>query len=122
MKDVRFQQLESRNGNKRGCLGTAQQGGGAMRFKKSIFRVLTLLPLMGILSLTGYGGVLAATSDANDVYKNKAQEMKAEAIQFEMAASKIKPYEDTKGFRRAALRMAAQEKQYDAKQMETAAR
>ena len=93
-----------------------------MRFKKSIFRALTLLPLMGILSLTGYGGVLAATSDANDVYKNKAQEMKAEAIQFEMAASKIKPYEDTKGFRRAALRMAAQEKQYDAKQMETAAR
>jgi hypothetical protein len=122
MKDVRFQQLESRDGNKRGCPGTAQQGGGAMRCKKSIFRALTLLPLMGILSLTGYSGVLAATSDANDVYKNKAQEMKAEAIQFEMAASKIKPYEDTKGFRRAALRMAAQEKQYDAKQMETAAR
>jgi len=90
-----------------------------MRFKKSIFRALTLLPLMAVLSLTGYGGVLAATDNANDVSKNKAQEMKAEAIKYEMAASKITPYEDTKGFRRAALRMAAQEKRYDAKQMET---
>lgn len=89
-----------------------------MRFKKSIFGVLTLLPLTGVLSLTGFSGVLAATGNPDEAYKNKAQELKAEAIQYEMVASKISPYEDTKGFRRAALKMAAQEKQYDAKQME----
>ena len=95
-----------------------------MRSKKTIFRVLTMLPLMGVLSLTGYSGVLAATGNADDnpmsvmVYKDKAQKLRAEAAQYETAVSKILPYGDPKGFRHGALRTAAQEKLYEAKKME----
>ena len=104
-----------------------------MRVKKTIFVALAMLPLVGLLSLTGntHGAVaasleekLAATGTAEDhlaaarLYQNEARELDAEAAQFETAVSKIGRYEDTKGFRRAALMAAAQEKRYDAKEMQ----
>ena len=103
-----------------------------MRFKKSIIGALTVLPLIGLLSLTGNSGVLAASLEENlaatgtaedhlaaaRLYQNEARELDAEAAQFETAVSKIGRYEDTKGFRRAALTAAAQEKRYDAKEMQ----
>jgi hypothetical protein len=104
-----------------------------MRVHKSIGSVLAMLPLVGLLTLTGCGGVLPATLEeklastptADDhvaaamLYQNKAQALKAEAVEYETAVSKIGPLEDTKGFRRGALRMAAQEKWHDAKEMQT---
>jgi hypothetical protein len=111
---------------------TAQQKGGAMRSNKSILGVLARLPLIRLLNLKGYSRVLpatleeqlASTGNADDhlaaamVYQNKAQELEAEAVEFETAASKISPYEDTKGFRRGALMTAVQEKRHRAKQMQ----
>jgi uncharacterized iron-regulated membrane protein len=109
---------------------TAQQGGEAMGFKKFRLVGLAMVPLVGLLSLTGTSGVLAAplentlesTGTAEDHlaaarrYQNEAQESAAEAAKFETAVSKIGRYEDTKGFRRAALTAAAQEKRYEAKE------
>jgi hypothetical protein len=100
-----------------------------MRFKKSIFGGLAMLPLVGLLSLTGNSGVMAApveaaTGTAEDHlaaamrYQTKAQELGAEAAEFKAVASKIGHYEDTKGFRRGALTMAAQQKQSDANEMQ----
>ena len=104
-----------------------------MRVKKTIFGALAMLPLVGLLSLTGNtnGAMaasleekLAATGTAEDhlaaarLYQNEARELDAEAAQFETAVSKIGRYEDTKGFRRAALTAAAQEKRVDAKEMQ----
>jgi len=66
---------------------------------------------------------MAFTGTADDhlaaamVYQNKAQELEAEAVEFEIAASKISSCENTKGFRRGALMTAVQEKQHRAKQM-----
>jgi hypothetical protein len=103
-----------------------------MRFNKSIFGVLAMLPLLGLLGLTGCSAVLPATleaklesnASADDhlaaamLYQNKARELEAEASQFETSVSKVGSYMDTKGFHRAALRAAAQEKRYGAKQMQ----
>ena len=103
-----------------------------MRARKSIIGALAMLPLVGLLSLTGTSGVLAAPLEeklaatgtaeehlaAAKLYQNEAQELTAEAIQFETAVSKIGRYDDTKGFRRAALTGAAQEKRYDAAEMQ----
>ena len=103
-----------------------------MRFKKSIVGGLAMLPLVGLLSLTENTGVLAApaeetlaaTGTADEhlaearLYQNKAQALEAEAAELKAAASKIGRYEDTKGFRRGALTMAAQEKQSEAKEMQ----
>ena len=104
-----------------------------MRVKKTIFGALAMLPLVGLLSLTGNNNgamaasleeKLAATGTAEDhlaaarLYQNEARELDAEAAQFETAVSKIGRYEDTKGFRRAALTAAAQEKRVDAKEMQ----
>jgi hypothetical protein len=67
---------------------------------------------------------LASNPTADDhlaaarLYQNKARELEAEAVQFETAFSKIGSYMDTKGFHRAAIRGAAQEKRYGAKQMQ----
>ena len=67
---------------------------------------------------------LASGGNADDhlaaamVYQDKARELEAEAVDFETAALKIGPYEDTKGFRRGALMTAAQEKRHRAKQMQ----
>jgi hypothetical protein len=111
---------------------TAQQESGEMSSNKSIFDVLAKLPLVRLLNLKGCSKVLSAsleerlasTGNADDhlaaamVYQNKARELEAEAVEFETAASKISPYEDTKGFRRAALTTAAQEKRHRAKQMQ----
>ena len=110
----------------------AQQQGGAMMSDKSILDVLARLPLIRLLNLKGYGRVLPATLeeqlastgnvddhlDAAELYQNKAQELEAEAVEFETAASKISPYEDTKGFRRGTLITAVQQKRYRAKQMQ----
>jgi hypothetical protein len=93
---------------------------------------LAMLPLVGLLSLTGNNGVmaapleekLAATGTAEDhlaaarLYQNEARGLDAEAAKFETAVSKIGRYEDTKGFKRAALTAAAQEKRVDAKEMQ----
>ena len=103
-----------------------------MRFKKTIVVALAMVPLMGLLSLTGTSGVmaapleetLAATGNAEDhlaaarSYLNKARELEAEAVKFETAVAKLGPYMDTKGFRRASMINAAQEKRVDAKEME----
>ncbi len=103
-----------------------------MRAKKSIFRALAVLPLVGVLSFTGNSGVLAAPIDdtltatgaaedhlaAARYYRNKAQELEAKAAQFETAVSKIGRYEDTKGFRRGSLMVAAQENRADAQEMQ----
>ena len=103
-----------------------------MRFKKSIYGALAMLPLVGLLSLTmNNNGVLAAsleeklaaTGSAEDHlaaarhYQNEARELDAEAAKFETAVAKIGRYEDTKGFKRAALTAAAQEKRVDEKEM-----
>ena len=94
---------------------------------KSIFDLLA-----GLLNLNGGSRVLpaaleeklAVSGNAEDhlaaatVYQNKAQELEAEAVEFDTAVSKISPYEDTKGFRRGALTTAAQEKRHRAKQMQ----
>jgi hypothetical protein len=67
---------------------------------------------------------LASSGSADDhlaaamIYQNKAQELEAEAVEFETAASKIGHYEDSKGFRRGALMTAAQEKRHRAKQLQ----
>jgi hypothetical protein len=101
-----------------------------MRFNKSIVGVLAMLPLLGLL--LGCSGVLPETLEeklasnptANDhlaaakLYQNKERELEAEAAKYQAAVSKIGPYDDPKGFRRAALKMAAQEKRYEANQME----
>ena len=103
-----------------------------MRFKKFTFGALAMLPLVGLLSFTGNNGAmaapleeqLAAGATAEDhlaaarLYQNEAQELAVEAAQFETAVSKIGRYEDTKGFRRGALTMAAQQKQSDANEMQ----
>jgi hypothetical protein len=111
---------------------TAQQKAGAMRAHKSIFDVLARLPLVRLLNLKRASRVLPpileerleSTDNADDhlaaamVYQDKARELEAEAVEFETVASKIGPYEDTKGFRRTALMTAAQEKRHRAKQMQ----
>ena len=103
-----------------------------MKVNTTIFGVLAMLPLLGSLSLTGCSTVLpanleaklASNASAEDhlaaamIYKNKARELEADASQFETAALKVGAYADTKGFHRAALRGAAQEKRYDATQMQ----
>ncbi|THJ21973.1 MAG: hypothetical protein CAF45_010955 [Nitrospira sp. CG24E] len=103
-----------------------------MAAKKSIFDVLAGLPVLRLLNLRGHSRVLpealeeqlASTGNEKDhlaaakLYQNKAQELEAEAVEFETAASKIGPYEDSKGFRRGGLMTAAQEKRHRAKQMQ----
>jgi hypothetical protein len=111
---------------------TAEQGGGTMRFRNRIIGALALLPLVGLLSLTGNHGAMAASLEeklagagtaedhlaAARLYQNEARDLDAEAAKFETAVSKIGRYDDTKGFRRAALTAAAQEKRVDAKEMQ----
>jgi hypothetical protein len=103
-----------------------------MRFNKSIFGALAMLPLVGLLNLAGCSAVLpealeeklASTPTADDhlmaarLYQDKAQALTAEAIQYETAVSKIGRYDDPKGFRRAALTMGAQEKRHEAQEMQ----
>src|SRR5262245_62672600 len=88
-----------------------KEEGGAMKFKKSIFGGLVMLPLVGLLSLTGNSGVMAAppeetllaTTTADDhlaaarYYQNEAREAAAEAAEFRAAVAKIGPYDDPKG-------------------------
>ena len=101
-----------------------------MKFKKPTFVGVAMLPLVGLLSVTGNSGVmaaeetLAATGTAEDhlaaarLYQAKAQALEAEAAEFKTVASKIGRSEDPKGFRRGALTMAAQQKQAEMKEMQ----
>jgi hypothetical protein len=103
-----------------------------MKFKKSIVGVLAMLPLVAGLTLAGYSGAQSATlqeklvaSPAPDdhlaaarMYQNEARELEAEAVEYETAVSKITPYQDSKGFHHGALRIAAQGKRHEAKQMQ----
>ena len=103
-----------------------------MRFSKTIGSVLAMLPLVGLLNLTGPSEALSATLEeelaaggtadehlaAARMYQNEAREFGTKAAQFEAAISKIGPYDDPKGFRRAALTMGAQENRYEAGQMQ----
>lgn len=91
-----------------------------------------MLPLVGLLCVTGNSGVmaapseeeLAATGTAEDhvamarLYQAKAQALEAEAAEFRNVASKIGRSEDPKGFRRGALTMAAQQKLAEMKEMQ----
>ena len=91
-----------------------------------------MLPLVGVLGLTGTNGAMAASLEeklaaagtaedhlaAARLYQNEARELDAEAAKFETAVSKIGRCDDTKGFKRAALTAAAQEKRVDAKEMQ----
>jgi hypothetical protein len=90
------------------------------------------LPLAGVLNLAGYSGALSANLDerlasspapddhlaAARMYQNEARELEAEAVEYETAVSKFTPYQDSKGFHRGVLKMAAQGKRYEAKQMQ----
>jgi hypothetical protein len=103
-----------------------------MRINTFIFGVLVMLPLLGLLGLTGCSAVLPATLEAKlasnataedhlaaaMLYQNKARELEVEANQFETAVANVGSYADTKGFHRAALRSGAQEKRYGATQMQ----
>jgi hypothetical protein len=112
-------------------LKSLNRGGGEMishKFKNA----LMALPLAALLGLLGCGGVFAtqpedllasnATADdhmaAATLYQSKAKELSAEADQYEAAASKIKPLEDPKGFRRSGLKTAMQEKRNAAAEMQ----
>lgn len=93
---------------------------------------LLLLPLVGLLGLTGCGSVLPAQLDsrlasngnAEDhmaaamLYQKEAEQLSAKAIQYEERASQIRSLEDPKGFRRGAFEIAAQENRTKAKEME----
>jgi hypothetical protein len=103
-----------------------------MRSRNRIIGALAILPLVGVLGLTGTNGAMAASLEeklaaagtaedhlaAARLYQNEARELDAEAAKFETAVSKIGRYDDTKGFKRAALTAAAQEKRVDAKEMQ----
>jgi len=102
-----------------------------MRFKKSIVGGLAMLPLVGLLTLTGTSGVMAAPSEemlatgtaaehfaAAKYYQTEAQAAATDAAGFRAAIAKIGRYDDPKGFRRGAFTMAAQKKEADAKEMQ----
>jgi hypothetical protein len=103
-----------------------------MKFHQSIIVGLTMLSLVGLLNLMGGSEVLSATLEeklastptadehltAARWFQDKAQAFTAEAVEFETAVSKIGRYDDTKGFRRAALTMGAQENRHDAQEMQ----
>jgi protein subunit release factor B len=94
--------------------------------------LLLALPLLGLLGLAGCNTVLPAdlksqlASDgsadehmaAATLYQNEAKQYEAKANQYEAEAAKIGVLEDTKGFRRRALQIAAEENRNKAKRME----
>lgn len=103
-----------------------------MMSRKSTYGVLAALPLAALLGLIGCSGVAAteregmfvSTASSDDymaaarLYQSKAQQLAAEAEQYETAASKIGPYEDPKGIRRGGLVTAGQMKRGAARQMQ----
>ncbi len=92
---------------------------------------LLLLPLIGLFGMAGCGSVLptqletrlASNGNAEDhmtaavLYEREAEQLSTKATQFGKGASQIRPLEDTKGFRRRALEIAAQENWTKAKEM-----
>lgn len=94
--------------------------------------LLAAFPLAALLGLIGCSGVsatqlehmLASNGSADDhmaaamLYQSKAQQLAAEADRYEAEASKIGPYEDTKGIRRGGLVTAGQVKRGAAGQMQ----
>jgi len=103
-----------------------------MMSRKSTYGVLAVLPLVAFLFLIGCSGafptqpegLLAANASPDDylaaarLYQSKAQQLAAEAEQYEAAALNIRPYEDPKGFRRAGLVTAGQENRRTAAHMQ----
>ncbi|MDP2382101.1 MAG: hypothetical protein Q8N00_04800 [Nitrospirota bacterium] len=103
-----------------------------MMVQKSSYSLLAAVPLAALLGLIGCTGVFATQVEstlgpnagaddhmaASMLYQAKAQQLAAEADRYETAALKIGPYEDLKGFRRAGLRIAVQEKRGEANQLE----
>ena len=103
-----------------------------MKFTESMASILAILSLVSLLNLTGCSGVLPATlqekleagGTADDhiaaamLYQAKVRELEAEAVEYEIAVSKFGASRDSKGFHHDALRMAAQQKRYDAQQMQ----
>lgn len=103
-----------------------------MMVHKSLYSLLAAVPLAALLGLIGCSGAFATqventlgpNAGAEDhmaaamLYQTKSQQLAAEADRYEAEASKIGPYEDPKGFRRAGLRTAVQEKRAEAKQLE----
>jgi hypothetical protein len=69
-----------------------------------------MLPLVALLSLTGNSGVLAAPSEDTLTALGTVDDHLT-------AATKLAPYMDPEGVRRAALTAAAQEKRSDAQEM-----
>ena len=98
-----------------------------MRFKKSIVGGLAMLPMVGLLSLTGNSRVmaepmkdaeeLAATGTAEGhlaaarVYQTEVRELDSKAAEIETAASKVRPYMDQ-------LRAAAEANRAEMKEMQ----
>ena len=94
--------------------------------------LLLALPLLGLLGLAGCNTVLPAdlksklASDGSAdehmaaavLYQNEAKQFEAKANQYEREAANIGVHEDPKGFRRSALRIAAEENRNKAKRME----
>jgi len=93
--------------------------------------LLFALPLLGLLGLAGCSTVLpedlksklASDGSADEhmaaavLYQNQAKQYEAQAKQYETEAGNISSLEDTKGFRRRALKIAAEENRNKAKQM-----
>jgi len=94
--------------------------------------VLTAILVAVLFGIVGWSGadamqpesVLASSGSADDhmaaamLYQSKAQQLAAEADRYEVAASKIGHYEDTKGFRRGGLATVGEVKRGEARQMQ----
>ncbi|MEY4706152.1 MAG: hypothetical protein RL042_2357 [Nitrospirota bacterium] len=103
-----------------------------MMSRKSLYGVVAVVPLAGLLGLIGCSAVTAtelegavvSNGSAEDhmaaamLYQSKAQQLAAEANRYETAASKIGPYEDIKGIRRGGLTTVGQVKRGAAREME----
>ncbi|HKP01629.1 MAG TPA: hypothetical protein VJU02_08350 [Nitrospiraceae bacterium] len=104
-----------------------------MTYTESVLGAVTMLSLVGLLGLMSCSRVLPATLEeklasssatAGDhlaaamLYQNKERELEAEARKFETALATTNFSADSKGFHRAALRAAAQEKRHEAKEMQ----
>ena len=100
--------------------------------RKSLYNIRAGVPLVALLGLIGCSravptqmeGVLASNASADDhmaaamLYQSKVRQLAAEAVRYEAEASKIGPYEDTKGFRRGGLMTVAQERRNEAARMQ----
>jgi hypothetical protein len=100
----------------------------------SLRQGLSVVAVAGWIMLTGCAGngaiptnlekLLGANGTADDhiaaamLYQQKAEQLAGDAAQFEQQRKNIGLHEDLKGFRRAALRTAAQTRRQEAAEME----